>query len=222
MSLKSLIRPLPGAQKLSRVRQRASFVGSAAYWEQRYAHGGTSGDGSYGSLAADKARVLNTFVRDYGISSVIEFGCGDGNQLSLSDYPRYIGLDVSSSALAESKCRFADDPTKSFFRYDGTCFVDRDNVFSADLALSLDVIYHLVEDEVFETYMSHLFDAARRFVIVYSSDTLTTGTAPHVRHRHYSLWVATNRPDWVLKQVVPGPEETPADFFFYAKAGATE
>ena len=58
----------------------------------------------------------------------------------------------------------------SFFLYDGACFTDRAGVFTADLALSLDVIYHLTEDTVFEAYMRHLFAAGSRFVIIYATD----------------------------------------------------
>jgi hypothetical protein len=39
-----------------------------------------------------------------------------------------------------------------------------------DLELSLDVIYHLVEDEVFDAYMRSLFAHAGRFVVIYSSN----------------------------------------------------
>ena len=86
-----------------------------------------------------------------------EFGCGDGHQLLLAQYPRYIGLDISKTAIGLCKRKFSGDPTKSFFAYDGDCFVDRAGVFAADLAMSLDVVYHLVEDPTFESYMTHLF-----------------------------------------------------------------
>ncbi len=69
------------------------------------------------------------------------------------------GLDVSPHAIQHCVERFPDDPTKSFFRYDPECFHDEAGVFRADLALSLDVIYHLTEDAVFERYMGHLFGA---------------------------------------------------------------
>ena len=46
-------------------------------------------------LAAFKAEVPNDFVRARGIDSVIEFGCGDGAQLALAEYPAYVGIDVS-------------------------------------------------------------------------------------------------------------------------------
>src|SRR5260370_40522100 len=154
MTLKDLVRPLPGLRHVLMLRHRILFRSSAAYWERRYTHGGTSGVGSYGDLAKSKATFLNDFVRGHGIKSVVEFGCGDGNQLSLADYPSYVGLDVSRAAIGLCRQRFATDPSKSFFLYDGTCFADRGGVFAADLAISLDVIYHLIEDQVFETYMS--------------------------------------------------------------------
>ena len=220
MVVRDLIRPLPGVRQLSLLRQRAAFRGSARYWERNYARGGTSGLGSYHALAEAKAAFLNDFVRTRQIGSVIEFGCGDGNQLSLANYPAYIGLDVSRSAIERCQRRFADDPAKSFFLYDGACFADRAGLFSADLAISLDVIYHLTEDEVFESYMTHLFGAGGRYVIVYATDRERRGTAPHVRHRHFSPWVEACRPDWKLAEVTQGPYPGPdrADFFTYERA----
>jgi SAM-dependent methyltransferase len=224
MSVKDLIRPLPGVRELSLLRQRAAFRGSARYWEQNYARGRTSGPGSYHALAEGKATFLNDFVRTHEIGSVIEFGCGDGNQLSLAGYPVYIGLDVSRSAIGLCQRRFADDPTKSFFLYDGACFTDRAGLFAADLAISLDVIFHLTEDAVFETYMTHLFAAATRYVIVYATNKETGGTAPHVRHRHFTPWVQAYRPDWRLLEVARGPNSGPyrADFFAYERQGADQ
>jgi len=135
VTVKDLIRPLPGVRQFSLLRQRIRFRGSAEYWERNYARGGTSGPGSYHAAAEAKAAFLNDFVRTHEVRSVIEFGCGDGNQLSLADYPRYIGLDVSRSAIELCKRRFAGDATKSFFLYDGGCFADRAGLFTADLAI---------------------------------------------------------------------------------------
>ena len=123
MTAKGLVRPIPGARRISLLRQRLDFTSSAAFWERRYAKGGTSGPGSYGDLARGKAAFLNAFVRDRDVRTVIEFGCGDGHQLSLADYPNYVGLDVSPSAISLCKNRFASDGTKSFFLYEGCCCV---------------------------------------------------------------------------------------------------
>ena len=207
--IKDLMRPLPGVRRLSLMRQRLGFAGSADFWNRRYALGGTSGGGSYGSLGEAKAAFLNAFVRDRGLRSVVEFGCGDGHQLALADYRNYIGLDVSSSAIRLCKARFADDHTKSFFLYDGECFVDRTGLFGADLAISLDVVYHLVEDPVFDAYMGHLFGAGGRYVVIYATNSEIPGTAPHVRHRIFTSWVEENCPEWRLMSDNPGSELGP-------------
>ncbi|MGC1583619.1 MAG: class I SAM-dependent methyltransferase [Candidatus Acidiferrales bacterium] len=220
MTVKDLIRPIPGVRQLSLLRQRHDFAGSAAYWEQTYSRGGTSGPGSYGSLAHSKAEFLNELVRSRGVHSVIEFGCGDGNQLSLAQYPRYVGLDVSPTAIKLCMRKFADDPDKSFFLYDGSCFADHTGLFKADMALSLDVVYHLVEEAVFETYMTHLFDAANRYVVVYATNGTICDDAPHVVHRHFSSWVENSCSQWQLKEVADGLAAGPrrADFYVYERS----
>lgn len=220
MTIRELVRPIPGVRQFSMLRQRVLFTDSASYWERNYTRGETSGVGSYGALGSAKADFLNFFVRERDVRSVTEFGCGDGHQLSLANYPQYVGLDVSRTAIGLCKARFANDPAKSFFLYDGSCFVDRAGLFAADLAISLDVVYHLIENEVFETYMTHLFRAGGRYVIVYATNTEIRRTAPHVRHRHFTPWVDERCPEWRLTRVAPGPDAGPgrADFFVYEKS----
>jgi len=197
------------------------FNGSASYWEERYLRGGSSGAGSYGELAEFKARVLNEFVARHGIRTVIEYGCGDGNQLRLADYPDYIGFDVSPKAIEICRAAFAGDPTRSFR-------LNRDYAGeTAELVLSLDVIFHLVEDEVFESYMRSLFASATRFVIVYATNTdeQESPRSPHVRHRKFTRWVESSIPGWRLlehieNQVHYDPARgsgSPASFFVYER-----
>ena len=202
-------------------REQHKFPGSKAYWEQRYSEGGDSGAGSYQLFAEFKAQVLNEFVGEKRISSVIEFGCGDGNQLKLAKYPSYLGFDVSPAAVAKCKDIFGLDETKSFH------LVREFNGQTAELALSLDVIYHLVEDDVFESYMQTLFAAADRYVIIYSSDSDDNrgyeGT--HVRHRKFTEWVGKRALEWRLTERIPnkfpyrGDYRTGsfADFFVYER-----
>src|SRR5215813_3950412 len=149
-SLKSLIKSIPligpTAGRLahlplvSRMRSLA-FPGSASFWESVYRQGGTSGPGSYGRLAEFKAEILNEFVQSGNVRKVIEFGCGDGAQLSLAKYPEYVGVDVSPGAVQRCSSLFANDRSKRFFLA-GTLPKD---LGAFDLALSVDVIYHLVE-----------------------------------------------------------------------------
>ena len=199
--------------------QRVLFRDSAAYWERRYRRGGTSGAGSYGAQAAYKAEFLNALVRCEGVESVVELGCGDGNQLSLASYPRYLGLDVSELAVRRCSARFAGDRTKSFLAYRPDGLSDPAGFIRADLALSLDVIYHLVEDDVFDRYMRLLFGAGDRLVAAYATDRSGPRQAPHVRHRRFTDWVAVNEPAWSLSEIRPRPADGYQDFFVFRREG---
>lgn len=84
---------------------------------------------------------------------------------------------------------FAADPTKAF------SLVGDYRGESADLGLPLDVIYHLVEDHIFEDCMRLLFGAATRFVIIYASNCEKSAPAPHVRHRLFTEKVAKDYPE---------------------------
>lgn len=197
---------------------RGDFHGSAAYWDRRYETGSDSGAGSYGRSAAFKAEFLNELVTAHAIESVVELGCGDGNQLSLARYPSYLGLDVSPTAVAACRARFAGDETKRFELL-------RDLAGEvAELALSLDVVFHLVEDEVFEAHMRALFAAASRYVVVYSTDTnlRTPFDRAHVRHRRVTDWTERMRDEWrlVQRQKRPGldPLGRRAGFVVFGRA----
>ncbi len=197
-----------------------AFRTSGSYWERRYRLGGDSGAGSMGRLSAVKAEFLNGFVREHGIESVIEFGCGDGQQLALADYRLYLGLDVSRTSIERCRRAFAQDRSKSFLWYDPATTVNLANFVKADLALSLDVIYHLVEDETYEKYLDDLFSAAGRHVIVYSSDKDEPGPGPHVRHRNFSAEVARRFPAFRHTQTIPNrhPDESFCSFFVFERA----
>ena len=184
-------------------KESLAFRESGQYWDDRYRLKGNSGAGSYGRLADFKAEIINDFVKQLNIRSVMEFGCGDGNQLSLADYPRYTGFDVSDHAIQLCKSRFRNDATKEFYP------VDEWNGHQAELALSLDVIYHLIEDDIFEKYMNTLFTAGSRFVIVYASNNEEYNVsksiyAQHVHHRKFTDWVEKNRGEsWILHEFIP-------------------
>lgn len=214
----------PAAVSLCRkwVKPSKPFAGSAEYWNARYAAGGNSGAGSYDRLADFKANMINQFVGENRVETVIEYGCGDGNQLTLAQYPAYVGFDVSENAVSRCKELFSKDATKRFEvlrNYAGE---------TAQLTLSLDVIYHLTEDSTFVDYMNRLFDSSVRYVVVYSSDTDSQrpDQASHVRHRKFTDWIGKNRPDWKLKEHVPNQyplvdderKGSFADFYIYEKA----
>lgn len=212
----------PTVKRLRGLWRRFRFPGSSSYWEQRYRQGGTSGSGSFGRLAEFKAETLNGFVARMGIHSVIEFGCGDGAQLALARYPRYVGIDVAESSICACRKHFAADATKTFYLASQLPA----DLGRFDLVLSLDVIYHLVEDEVFGAYMRSLFANAGRFVVIYSSNKDEPREELHVRHRLFTRWIEIHEPQWLKTGYLPNkyprdparPDETSfADFFFFER-----
>jgi SAM-dependent methyltransferase len=212
---------------LFRLAGRKREFSSGEYWESRYATGGDSGIGSYGKLAEFKANVINGVVVRNGVQSVIDLGCGDGNQLSYFRFPRYIGVDVSQKSIDMCRERYAEDQTKSFYLYDSERMRGDAATFRADMGLSLDVVYHLVEDAVFDRYMGDLFAVATRLIVIYSSnkDENPTGRARHVRHRKFSDWIEANAPAWSLLEKIDndfpfdehGKGASFADFYVYQK-----
>ncbi|MDH3583749.1 MAG: class I SAM-dependent methyltransferase [Phycisphaerae bacterium] len=193
---------------------------AADYWERRYRRGRDSGSGSYGHLAEFKAEVLNRFVEERAVGSVIELGCGDGNQLSLARYPLYLGIDVSETVIRSCMEAFGDHGDKAFLWQRPGLGTRLELFLQADLTLSLDVIYHLVEDEVFDLYLQQLFGMSRRFVIVYSSNEDRQIPARHVRHRCFTDAVAERFADFRLIEQVPNryPQDSDASFYIFEKA----
>jgi len=191
------------------------------YWEKRYSSGGNSGAGSYGRLALYKAEIINRFVKENSVQSVIEFGCGDGNQLGLANYPTYIGFDVSETAIKICEKRFMSDVTKNFRMlgdYQGE---------QADLTLSLEVIFHLLEENLYFEHMRILFNTSKRFIIIFSSnsDDNIDYFGTHMRQWRFTDWVDQNQPGWNLTQHIhnkyPYNKETKegsiSDFYIYEK-----
>jgi len=215
-----------GANRLRRLAEPdlASFD-VIGHWDRHYAAGGTSGDGNYGRLGEFKVGVLSDFVARNAITSCIEFGCGDGRILGLVSWPRYIGLDVSVVAVTSCINRYANDPTKSFFLYHPGCFVDRGGVLQADVAVSLDVVYHVTDDRLYDLYMKDLCSAARRFVVLYSTD-YDLIAVPRFRHRKVTTWMASHAAGFHLMRRVPGPfpgngpGKSDAEFLFYERSEA--
>ena len=87
------------------------------------------------------------------------------------------------------------------------------------------MIYHLVEGEVYDTYLKHLFGAAGKYMIIYAGDKDEPGGfyERHVRHRNITKDIAERFSNWKLNQKInnkypPGEgsgETSFADFFIY-------
>lgn len=179
---------------------------SQQYWAERYAKGGDSGAGSKNHLSMFKAKTIRDIIRRFFLKSIAELGCGDGMQVKemipffQTERVKYDGFDISQPLIWSLREKFKNQETiVNFFsmsqlseKYEAT--------------ISMDVIYHLVEDKVFEDYMAKLFDHSSKVVIIYSSNHEDNeGSAAWVRHRRFDTWVTANRPEWKLFQLINNP-----------------
>jgi hypothetical protein len=165
---------------------------SRKYWEDRYLRGATSGWGSYGTASRYKTAVINDFLERFKPSSAIEFGCGDGNQIKSINYKNYLGLDFQP-AVKICKELYKNNKNLNFDS------VDNYTGQKADLTLSLDVIYHLVEDEVFRDYMNNLFNSSKKYVVVFTTDRndIIGTTVEHCFSRAVSPYIKQNFKNFV-------------------------
>ena len=197
---------------------------SKKYWNNRYKKGGNSGAGSYNNLAQFKGDVINNFIEKNKIKSIIDYGVGDGNQLKLFNTENiiYTGIDVSEIIISKCKEEFKDDKTKKFIHVDNI-----DNELKGELVLSCDVIYHLIEDEVYNEYMKKLFEMSKQYVIIYAKNEDINHT-PHVKFRKFSSYIENNLPEWQLIKHIPNKypqlklgqnngKTSPSEFYIYEK-----
>ena len=186
---------------------------SLSYWEERYKAGGTSGTGSYGELAAFKAEVVNDFIRSHSLRSVIEFGCGDGNQLAMIDYPEYLGLDISTTAVSMCREKFKGVAGRRFTVYDPSTF-DQAQPPPADLVVCLDVLYHVIEEADYVLILNHIFMSAKKYVILYTNEDDIGDRDPHLFTRDTLSYLA-RYPSFVVSEIIPQryPELSFAEFF---------
>jgi SAM-dependent methyltransferase len=191
---------------------------SKKYWEERYKNGGTSGAGSRNRLAVFKVRTINEFIKKNGVKSVIDLGSGDGFIASGINVGVYTGFDVSESAVEHCNKLFESDMTKIFT----SKWVD----IKAELVLSLDIIFHLVEDDIYLEYLERLFRSAEKFVIIYSSNCVSTGMSDHYKDREFLYDVDEMFKEWELQAIIENPykfkndpeQESNSDFYIFRRA----
>jgi hypothetical protein len=168
------------------------------YWQDRYKKRKNSGHGSYGILAKYKADVLNAFIKENDIKELIDFGCGDGNNMRLFEIGSYTGIDICPELIGKLQLNY---PEKIF------ALIPAKDKY--ELTISFDVIYHLIEDHIFNSHMQDLFNYSSKYVVIYSSDTEEEyngkQSALHVRQRNFTKWIEQNAKDFKLLKYIKNP-----------------
>lgn len=149
-----------------------------AYWQQRYLSGGNSGTGSTGALRAFKSATVNAIIEKYSVSSILDLGCGDGGQIFDIAVKSYVGIDVSEAAVELCRKRHGNKVGWSF------CTASQlDKGVTADMTMSLDVIYHISDPKDYQDYLETLWRKAARLITIYSSISANESCTPHIVHR---------------------------------------
>jgi hypothetical protein len=165
-----------------------NFTLSRDHRERRYRAGRIPGTGSYGGLVCFRAEVMNAFVTERGIESVVGCGCGDDAQLSLANYPRYLGRDISPTVIERRRKRLQSRREKAF------ALAGTTDHGVHDLAASSDIILYLVKHETFHQDLETLFGSSRRSAFSYSRSSEMPEPEPHIGHRAFSRWAKPKRP----------------------------
>lgn len=171
------------------------------YWEGRYASGKTSGAGSRGLVAKQRADFINEFIQEHDIKSVVDWGVGDGYLLELLSLKndQYLGVDLSATAIGINMLRFGRyqwlkwNPLRSPYV-----------TVEAEMALSIDVIFHLVSDHDYAAYMEALSASATRFLLVCSPDEEAD---PEISGEHilWRKWTPYIRTTWEMIEEPSAP-----------------
>lgn len=160
---------------------------TTAYWEQRYRLGGFSGAGSRGAEAREKVALVNEVVGVNRVQTLLDLGCGDGHVAGRLKVAGYTGYDPSSAAVEIAR---EERPSGDFITRlppEGARF---------DLVLSMDVIFHLVNEADYQAYLKALFSYGD-LVLVYGTDKVLVGRS-HVRHRE---WTKDIPPGWSRREL---------------------
>ncbi|CAE8603182.1 unnamed protein product [Polarella glacialis] len=147
------------------------------------------------------------------VDSMLDLGVGDGCQMlmllkTMPQLARVWGLDVSRTIvnalqtfvpgkeeLLETFQPLGGELDVQFFHYDGFVLPAELERERFDVVLSLQVIMHLLEDELFEAYMRILFSLSKKYVII-QNDNVAHPTLNHLRGWRFTDWVERNAQDW--------------------------
>ncbi|WP_440115533.1 class I SAM-dependent methyltransferase [Paenibacillus sp. QZ-Y1] len=192
------------------MRQPFDYKG---YWEQTYRSGETSGRGSYGVLAEFKAEVVNGLIQRESISSVIEFGCGDGNQLQYMNYGEYLGMDVAASSVRLCASKFANDASKSFMLYTPGLWINR-GFLKADLTVCLDVLYHITDETDFRNTLYDILHTSAEWVVLYTRLKENGNPGIDTIQDRNLFDYLLDYPDFKVQEIIPQryPDQSSADF----------
>jgi hypothetical protein len=132
------------------------------YWEQRYKKGGTSGEGSIGEYRKWKWEIIDKYVKS--IDGVIDVGCGDLSFWEGKDFPNhYTGIDISQTIIERN--RKSMSPNLTFLCSPAEDYL---NIGTATIVFCLDVLFHIMDDSIYEKILSNLTRYSNDWIFIFT------------------------------------------------------
>lgn len=175
-------------------------------WEHLYKNGGNSGRGACNHYGIYKAEIINNFIRQHNLKNIIDFGCGDGNQTSLINIDNYTGIDISDYIIDKTKNKYINDISKQFFTYKELYNITPKPIY--DLSISLCVLYHLIDDNIYYNYLNDLYTFSNKYIIIYATDyndpnIHNKNNGSSTFHRNFTRDIEKLYPNLELIQYIP-------------------
>jgi SAM-dependent methyltransferase len=132
------------------------------FWNRRYIDDPEkgSGPGSRGEFLLLKNKLITSILEDYGITSILDIGCGDIAVLESIEVAHYMGIDISDVVVARNKNA---RPQWEFVCADLTA---AHQPKPAELVICLDVLIHQKKFKNYVTILSKTLDAAKKIALI--------------------------------------------------------
>jgi len=131
-----------------------------AYWETRYSLGYDSGEGSAGEGRDWKWKMITEFAPR--ITSVIDVGCGD-LRFWKGEPIKYVGIDISKTIIE----RHRKIPRKNW-KFIRAPAEKRIEDLEAPFVFCMDLLFHIMDDDKYETILENLCYYSSRFIIIHT------------------------------------------------------
>jgi predicted TPR repeat methyltransferase len=190
---------------------KSNKLKSIGIWKNRP---NQSGSGSRGELARFKIDYINSFIKENNIKSMIDFGCGDLQVSSQFEIDDYLGVDIvahTHPSLIKSK-----NYNTTISRFDDFLREEK-----AELCTCLDVLYHILHDELeyLNDTIRNILEHSTKYVIIYAQDSNNSSYNNWRGHMHNSPWrqiIEKENVKLISEQKEPMPGSS-ARFFIYEK-----
>ena len=193
------------------------------FWNNKYRKGGISGKGSIGQYRNWKWTVIKDTIGKIEDKSFVDVGCGDMSFWTLPLFNKlrkckdYFGIDISEEII---NTNIIDYPDRNYLCCNAKDFV----LIKGDIVLAMDLLFHIMENEDFETILLRLCEYSEDWIIIYNwinnpfaeDKKVTDGISQYYRNLvRYDDCFTVN--DFEVKKIVPCPFDPYGALYFYRR-----